>query len=508
MISFPMCEDFSRTSSIAAAPAPSRLSLAVPNLAPTPKIFSGMFARRPLAINVGIDGSTERVPGELVSGTYFKVLGVGAAAGRLIEPDDDRVRGAGNVAVLSYPYWQNRYGGDRGIIGRTITANNNTLTVVGVAQAGFTGLDIGFASSIFVPVSLKAQMTPNWDDMVNRRSRWVNVFARMKPGVTQDQALAVLQPYFHGLLEQETLESAFSNATSYTREQFLKGTMSLLPAAQGRSPLRRQLTQPLWLIIGIVAGVLLIACANVASLLLARATSRQKEIALRLAIGASRGRIISQLLVESLMLAAAGGVLGLVFASWTTRFLLGFLPTSDSPNVITGAMDWRVLGFNFALSLATGLLFGLIPALRSTNPNLAPVLKDTAGSVAGGASVPQGAGHRAGDDLHPAAGQRGLFIRTLRNLRLLDLGMKTEASSPSTSRQRSAAIHRRASHRSTSRWWSGYARSPACRTSGSRRWGCSRGTSGTAASRSKVTRRRRASRSTRTATRSARVTSR
>jgi hypothetical protein len=276
MLSFPMYEDFLESFvDRGGAAAPSRLSQPLPNPAPTPKLFSGMFARRPLAINVGLDGATERVPGELVSGTYFQVLGVGAAAGRLIEPDDDRVRGAGNVAVLSYDYWRNRYGGDRAIIGRTITANNNTLTVIGVSEPGFTGLDIGFASSIFVPVSLKAQMTPNWDDMINRRSRWVNVFARMKPGISQDQALAVLQPYFHGLLEQEVQDSAFSTATPYTREQFLKGTMGLLPAAQGRSPLRRQLTQPLWLLFGIVAGVLLIACANVASLLIARATARQ-----------------------------------------------------------------------------------------------------------------------------------------------------------------------------------------------------------------------------------------
>jgi ABC-type antimicrobial peptide transport system permease subunit len=163
----------------------------------------------------------------------------------------------------------------------------------------------------------------------------------VKPGVTEAQALAMLQPYFHGLLEQEVLGPDFSNTTSYTREQFLKGTMNLLPAAQGRSPIRQQLTQPLWLLFGIVAGVLLIACANVASLLIARATARQKEIALRLAIGASRGRIISQLLVESFMLAAVGGAIGLVIASWTTRFLLSFMPTSETPHVITGAMYVR-----------------------------------------------------------------------------------------------------------------------------------------------------------------------
>jgi predicted permease len=429
MLSFPMYEDY-RDNFVdrGNAPALPRISLPVQNPAPAPKLFSGMFARRPFAINIGIDGSTERVTGELVSGTYFQVLGVSAAIGRLITPEDDRVRGTGDVAVLSYDYWRNRYGRDPGVLGRTITANNNSLTVVGVSQDGFTGLDIGSATSVFVPVSLKAQMTPNWDDMDNRRSRWVNVFARLKPGVTEEQALAAAQPFFHGLLEREVRESAFSNTTAYSREQFLKGTMSLLPAGQGRSPIRRQLTQPLWLLFGIVAGVLLIACANVASLLIARATARQKEVALRLAIGASRGRIVGQLLVESLMLAAVGGALGLIVASWTTTFLLGFLPTSETPHVITGAMDWRVLAFNFVLSLGTGLLFGLVPAWRSTNPSLAPVLKDQAGSVAGG-------GVRFRKALVVAQVtisvllliSAGLFIRTLRNLRLLDLGLKTES---------------------------------------------------------------------------------
>src|SRR6185295_17230935 len=166
-----------------------------------------------------------------------------------------------------------------------------------------------------------------------------------------------LQPYFHGLLEQEVLGPAFSTATPYTRDQFLKGAMELLPAAQGRSPIRQQLSQPLRMLLGIVAGVLLIACANVASLLIARAATRQKEIAVRLALGASRARIVGQLLVESVMLAAIGGLLGLAVAMWTTRFLLRFLPTTDTPHVISGSIDYRVLAFNFALSLVTGVLF-------------------------------------------------------------------------------------------------------------------------------------------------------
>src|SRR5437773_3848162 len=203
MLSFAMYEDF-RDNFVdrGSDPPLPRVSQTVPNPAPTPKIFSGMFARRPVPMNVGVNGQTERVPGELVSGTFFQVLGVGAALGRVIGPDDDRERGNSPVAVLSYSYWRNRFGGDPRVVGKTITVNNTTLTIVGVSQPGFDGVDIGYVPSIRVPVMMKAQMTPNWDDVDNRRSRWVNVFGRLKPGVSLEQALAALQPFFHRLLEQ------------------------------------------------------------------------------------------------------------------------------------------------------------------------------------------------------------------------------------------------------------------------------------------------------------------
>src|SRR5262245_49872559 len=341
VLSFPMYEDF-RDNFVENGKLP-RVSATVDNPAPTPRIFSGMFARRTTALNVGVDGQSERVPGEMVSGTYFQVLGVGAAIGRVIMPDDDRVRGDSRVAVLSFDYWRTRFGADPAVVGRQLTISNYSYTIIGVSQAGFDGLDIGYVPRVRVPIMINAQLTPNWDDIDNRRSRWVNVFARMKPGVRIEQVKPAVQPFFRGLLEQEVQMAPFSGTSAYTREQFLKGEIGVEPAAQGHSPIRQQLSQPLWVLMGIVAGVLLIACANVASLLIARATARQKEITVRLALGASRARIISQLLVESVLLAAVGGALGLAVAIWTTKFLLRYLPTSDTPHVISGSIDYRVL---------------------------------------------------------------------------------------------------------------------------------------------------------------------
>lgn len=428
--SFPMYEDF-REAFVdrEAAPALPRVSVPYEALPAGKPLFSGMFARFAMYLNVGYGGQIERVSGELVSGTYFPVLGVGAAVGRVIAPEDDRVRAGHPVAVLSYEYWRTRFGADPAVIGKTIVVNNYPLTIIGVSQAGFDGIDIGNAPAVRLPMMMKKQMTPQWDDLDNRRSRWANVFGRMKPGVTADEVKAALQPYFHGIRSLEVQEPPFRTTSAAQRERFLTGTIDLLPAAQGRAPLRLQLRQPLWLLMGTVVGVLLIACANVAGLLIARAASRQKEFAVRLALGAGRRRIVSQLLVESLLLAVCGGVLGLAVAHWTNGFLLDFIPRGETPHVISGSLDWRVLAFNFALALATGVLFGLVPALRSTKPSLLPTLKDQVGTVVGG-----GSGLRFRKTLVVCQVAlsvllligAGLFIRSLRNLNLTDLGMRPD----------------------------------------------------------------------------------
>jgi predicted permease len=395
------------------------------------QVFSGMFCRWQTSMSVSSDGRTERVDGELVSGTYFPVLGVGPALGRLFAPEDDKTPGGAPYAVLSYRYWLSRYSGSPQVIGKKLVVNGYPLTIVGVSQAGFDGTDPGKSPQIRVPVMMKAEMDPvgsGFDyNFKARRGRWVNVFGRMKPGVTDQQAKAALQPFFHQMLEMEVQEKAFATTAPETRQRFLTMWIDLLPASKGDSEMRRQFSSALLVLTAIVGLVLLIACANVANLLIARATARQKEIAVRLALGASRSRIVSQLLIESLMLAITGGVAGLALAVWMDRALLGFLPVGDTPLTISTTPDWRILSFNLAVSLLTGIVFGLIPALQSTRPQLAGTLKDQVGSIAGGTSVGLRKALVAAQvtlSLLLLIGA-GLFIRSLKNLKDLDPGFQT-----------------------------------------------------------------------------------
>jgi predicted permease len=394
-------------------------------------VFAGMFSRHSTNFSLGFNGQTERARGEMVSGTYFPVLGVGAAIGRTFTPDDDLIPDGHPVAMLTYAYWRSRFAGDRSIVGKTVTVNGHNFTVVGVAQQGFDGVELGNTSQVFVPIMMRPQLLPLFNqelDFNNRRTRWVNVFGRLKPGVSRQQAQASLQPYFHAMLEMEEKEAAFNKTSGEVRTRFLKNVIELLPGAQGKPRFRELMATPLWVLMALTGGVLLIACANVASLLIARAASRQKEIAIRLAIGAGRFRIIRQLLVESLLLSLAGGFLGLVLAIWTDRVLLAFLPPDEIALKLSTSPDLRILAFATAVSLFTGLIFGLVPALQATKPDVAPTLKDTVGGIAGG-----GTHVRVRKVLVAAQVMlslllligAGLFIRSLRNLRDMGPGFTT-----------------------------------------------------------------------------------
>jgi len=349
------------------------------------EVFSGMMARFPIYASVTIGNASERVKAELVSGSYFDVLGVTTAIGRPFTPDDDKTKDGHPLVILSYNYWRDKFGAKPDVIGSNILVNNNKMTVVGVSQAGFDGVELGDPPSIFVPMMMQLELMPgNKDMLTNRRNRWVNVFGRLKPGVSAETAKASLQPYMHSMLEMEVKEEAFRNASPYDREQFLKCWMDVIPGSQGRQNVQRGLSTPLWVLMATTGMVLLIACANIANLLLARATRRQKEMAIRLAIGASRGRIISQLLIEMLVLAMAGGVLGLMLAFWADKALMSvYLPADSARLNITTSPDLRVLLFTFGVSALTALAFGLVPALQTTKPNVGTVLKDEASAVVG-----------------------------------------------------------------------------------------------------------------------------
>ena len=394
-------------------------------------VFSDMFCRFGNQFSLGFNGSTERADGEFVSGSYFGVLGVGAAIGRTFTPDDDRIQNGHPLVMLSYAYWQSRFAGDPSVVGKQVIVNGHNYTVIGVAQKGFDGVELGASIKAFVPITTLPQLMPLLADQLNftdRRTRWVNAYGRLKPGVSRQQSQASLQPYYHGMLEMEAKEAAFNHASPDVRARFLRNSIEVDPGAQGQSRIREPLSTPLWVLLALTGGVLLIACANVAGLLIARAASRQKEIAIRIAIGAGRFRIIRQLLVESLLLSLTGGVLGLILAIWTDHALLAFLPPETISLKLSTTPDLRILLFATAVSLLTGLIFGLAPALQSTKPDVAPTLKDTVGGIVGGGSHVRV--RKALVALQVMLSLlllvgAGLFVRSLRNLRDMGPGFKS-----------------------------------------------------------------------------------
>ncbi len=390
-------------------------------------VFSGVIARFPAPLTLTANGQAERVSSELVSGNYFEVLGVRAQVGRTLTPDDDRVQGSHPVAVLSHNYWMRRFAGDPSVLNRTITLNGLPMTIVGVSQAGFFGIVVGENPDVMVPLMMKAPMTPTWGDLLNRRSRWVTIMARLKPGVPVEQAEAAMNVIYRQINEQELKE--LPTASQTFRERFVAKHLFLRPGQKGRSDLRQQFSTPILVLMGMVGLVLLIACANVANLLLARGAARQKEAAIRLALGASRSAIVRQRLVESLLLAAAGAALGLGLAWWAGTLLLKTLPFAEAARTLSATPDVRVTLFALGASLLTALLFGIAPALQSTQQPLTATLKDEAGGVAGGV------GHsrfrkglvvaQVGLSVLLLAGAT-LFARSLYNLKTLNPGFVAE----------------------------------------------------------------------------------
>ncbi|MFN7920058.1 MAG: ABC transporter permease [Bryobacteraceae bacterium] len=395
------------------------------------KPLGEVLCRRLISTSISVDNETERVDTEMVSGNFFTMLGVKPAAGRVFSSaEDDRVYRGHPVVVLSYDYWMSRFAGDRGVVGKKILVNNYPMTVVGVSAAGFAGLDPAQAPQIRVPILMKPVVAPEWPwlEMEDRRSRWVQVFARLAPGFTAESAQVPLQVLFHQIREDEAKLPGAKDWTPYARDQFMKGTIHVEAAPGGYSNLRRNFSTALVVLMCMVGLVLLIACANVANLLIARAFARQKEIAVRLSIGASRAQLVRQLLVESLVLSLAGGAAGVLLAVVMTRALLGLVPTEGNPLLVRPEPDLRILAFTLALTCLTGLIFGLLPALRASRPDPWVTLKDVVGSIAGS----------GGGSLFLRKGLvsaqvalsflllfgAGLFVGSLRNLRTAESGFR------------------------------------------------------------------------------------
>ena len=392
--------------------------------------LSEVLCRRLTSASISVNDHTERVAAELVSGNYFTMLGVKPAVGRLFTSElDDRTYMGHPVVTLSYDYWVNRFDHDPNVVGKKIRVNNYPMTIVGVSAPGFVGFDPAAGPQIRVPILMEPVIAPQWDwlHIDERRTRWVQVFGRLKPGYTIQSAQASMQVLFHQIREYESTLPAARNWTAFERQQFFTGTIHLDKAAQGYSDLRVSFSKGLIVLMCMVGLVLLIACANIAGLLIARAFARQKEMAVRLSIGASRARLLRQLLVESMVLSFIGGVVGVVLAIGLTKALLAFIPADENPLLIQPAPDLRILLFTLVLTLITGVIFGLIPAIRATRPDLWTTLKDAAGSIA-----------TAGGSLYLRKGLvatqvalsflllfgAGLFVRSLQNLKGTPTGFR------------------------------------------------------------------------------------
>ena len=365
-----------------------------------------------------------------MSGGYFALLGVTPTAGRAIGPEDDRVPNGHPVAMISDGYWARRFGRASSTIGRVIAISGTPFTVIGITPPEFFGVEVGTAPDIFVPVLMQPAVMPTFENLLDRPiifRTWLRVLARLRSGVTRTQATAALQPLIAA--QFPVPDNPAGNPRLARMAAILEGLRPVLtPAATGLSDLRQQFSRPLFILMTVVGILLLIACANTANLLLARATARRREFAMRLALGAGRWRLLRQLLVESVLLALLGGVAGVVLAGWATELLVAFMSLGRTPIVLDLSPDLRVLAFTVAVSVLTGIVFGTAPAVRATGIDLIPALKGVAGLT----------GRRGlGLDRLLAVSQialslvlligAGLFVRSLAALNERDAGFRRES---------------------------------------------------------------------------------
>ena len=388
--------------------------------------FTGIAGHRSFGANLSFNGQSQGGQGLQVTGTYFDVLGLRPAAGRLIGAADDRVNGESAVVVLSHRFWMRRFNGDPGVVNQTLIVNGQPFTIVGVAQEGFDGTTIGSRPQFFVPITMAERLESNRQLLENRRAYWIYVFGRLKPGVDITAAAAAINPAYHAVLNE--IEAPLQKGMSApTLERFRNRPLELADGSRGQSSAPDEARQPLIILLSVTFVVLLSACANIANLLLTKAVGRAGEMAVRLSIGASRRQLIQQLLGESVLLAIMGGVFGLFVAKWTMAAVLQMLP-SDASEGMAFAIDSRVLIFMTLITVGTGLLFGLFPALHGTKPNLATTLKGQSGQPGGSRAAKWFRTSLATTQIvlsMALLGMAGLFLKSLVNVNRVDLGINT-----------------------------------------------------------------------------------
>jgi len=387
-------------------------------------VFTGIVAHRQTGVTLSVRNEPMTGTGTLVSGSYFPVLGITAAKGRLLTPDDDRVIGANFVAVISYAFWENKFGKDPNIVGQPLLVNGKSFSIVGVGPKGFDGTTIGNIPVVFVPLTMYGELRrfTRWED---RRNYWLYVFARLKPGVSIEAARTAMNAIYRPILAdvEAPVQKEMSDKTMLS---FKNRKLVVEPGARGQSSIHREAKTPIMMLFAVTGIVLLIACANIANLLLARGAGRATEMGVRLALGATRRHLIVQLLTESVLLALVGGVASLLVAQWTLSGISALLPP-EAAETMQFSLRPSVILFAGALSVVTGLVFGLFPALHSTRGDLITTIRAGAGQIAGGRASSRFRGALATAQIALSMGlliMSALFLKSLINVSKVDIGVK------------------------------------------------------------------------------------
>jgi predicted permease len=389
--------------------------------------FTGIAAHRNFGGSLGYQGTSLAGSGLVVSGSYFPVLGVTPALGRLLTPEDDKTVGTHFVVVLSHDYWRTRFNLNPNVLNETLVVNGQAMTIVGVAPEGFKGTTLGDDPDVFVPMTMRGLMQPGFRGFENRRQYWAYLFARLKPGVSIEQATTAINGPYHAIIND--VEAPLQTGMSEQRMQEFKAKLiTTEPGDRGQSSFDNEARAPLMILLAVTFTVLLIACANIANLLLVRGAGRAAEMAVRLSIGANRRQLITQLLTESILLASFGALAGLFVAKWTLDLIASFMPPDDG-TMVSFALSPTMLIFAAAAAIVTGVTFGVFPALHSTRPDLASTLKNQAGQPGGAKGARRFRTTLATVQIAMSMAllvPAGLFAKSLFNISRVDLGLQTD----------------------------------------------------------------------------------